>query len=121
MAVMAALTRRIPRTHYLVDVLIDAARRDPAASQAVLDGLLSGRVAPPIEERNALTQPTLVIGHPSDPLHSFSDAYRIARELPHARLVTASSMFEWRVRPDRLDRELLGFLDEVWQPQRPVA
>jgi len=41
--------------------------------------------------------------------------------IPHARLVTANSMFEWRVRPDRLDRELLGFLDEVWQPQRAVA
>jgi pimeloyl-ACP methyl ester carboxylesterase len=121
MAGMAALTRCIPRTHYLVDVLIDFARRDPAASQAVLDGLLFGRVAPPIEERNALTQPTLVIGHLSDPIHPFSDAHRIARELPHARLVTASSMFEWRVRPDRLDRELLGFLDEVWRPQRPVA
>lgn len=118
---VASLTRRIPRTHYLADMLIDFVRRDPAASLAVLDGLIFGRVAPPIEERNALTQPTLVIGHPSDPIHPFSDADRIARELPHARLVTASSMFEWRVRPDRLDRELLDFLAEVWQPQRAVA
>lgn len=118
---VAALTRRIPRTHYLADMLIDFVRRDPAASLAVLDGLIFGRVAPPIEERHALTQPTLVIGHPSDPIHPFSDADRIARELPHARLVTASSMFEWRVRPDRLDRELLDFLAEVWQPQRAVA
>ena len=62
-----------------------------------------------------------MIGHPSDPIHPFSDADRIARELPHARLVTASSMFEWRVRPDRLDRELLAFLDDVWQAQRAVA
>ena len=121
MAGVASLTRRIPRTHYLADMLIDFVRRDPAASLAVLDGLIFGRVAPPLEERNALTQPTLVIGHPSDPIHPFSDADRIARELPHARLVTASSMFEWRVRPDRLDRELLAFLDEVWQPQRAVA
>ena len=118
---VASLTRRIPRTHYLADMLIDFVRRDPAASLAVLDGLIFGRVAPPIEERHALTQPTLVIGHPSDPIHPFSDADRIARELPHARLVTASSMFEWRVRPDRLDRELLDFLAEVWQPQRAVA
>jgi pimeloyl-ACP methyl ester carboxylesterase len=118
---VAALTRRIPRTHYLVDVLIDFVRRDPAASLAVLDGLIFGRVAPPVDERNALTQPTLVIGHPSDPIHPFSDADRIARELAHARLVTAHSMFEWRIRPDRLDRELLGFLDEVWQPRRAVA
>ncbi|HEU4727462.1 MAG TPA: alpha/beta hydrolase [Kofleriaceae bacterium] len=121
MAAVAALTRRIPRTHYLIDVLIDFVRRDPAASLAVLDGLLFGRVAPPTEERNALTQPTLVIGHPSDPIHPFSDADRIARELPNARLVTASSMLEWRIRPDRLDRELLSFLDEVWQARRAVA
>ncbi|HEX2685115.1 MAG TPA: alpha/beta hydrolase [Kofleriaceae bacterium] len=121
MTSVAALTRRIPRTHYLADIAIDFVRRDPAASLAVLDGLIFGRVAPSIEERNTLTQPTLVIGHPSDPIHPFSDADRIARELPHARLVTASSMFEWRIRPDRLDRELLDFLDEVWQPQRAVA
>ena len=121
MAGVAALTRRIPRSHYLVDMLIDFVRRDPAASLAVLDGLIFGRVAPPIEERHALTQPTLVIGHPSDPIHPFSDADRIARELAHARLVTASSLLEWRLRPARLDRELLGFLDEVWQPQRAVA
>jgi pimeloyl-ACP methyl ester carboxylesterase len=121
MASVAAFTRRIPRTHFLIDVLIDFVRRDPAASLAVLDGLIFGRVAPPIDERNTLTQPTLVIGHPSDPIHPFSDADRIARELPHARLVTARSMFEWRIRPNRLDRELLGFLDEVWKQQRAVA
>ena len=121
MAAVAALTRRVPRTHHLIDTLIDFVRRDPAASQAVLDGLMFGRIAPPLEQRNALTQPTLVIGHPSDPIHPFSDADRIARELPHARLITASSMFEWRIRPDRLDRELLRFLDEVWQVHQAVA
>jgi pimeloyl-ACP methyl ester carboxylesterase len=118
---VAGLTRRIPRSHYLADMMIDFVRRDPAASLAVLDGLLFGRVAPPRDDRNALDQPTLVIGHPSDPIHPFSDAARLARELPHARLVTARSMFEWRLRPERLDRELLGFLDQVWRPQRAVA
>ena len=121
MSAIAWLTRRIPRTHFLADVLIDFVRRDPAASLAVLDGLLFGRIAPPIDDRRALTQPTLVIGHPSDPIHPFSDAARTARELPNARLVTARSMFEWRLRPDRLDRELLGFLEKVWLPRRAVA
>jgi pimeloyl-ACP methyl ester carboxylesterase len=121
MTALAALTRRIPRTHYLVDILLDFVRRDPVASLSVLDGLLFDRVAPPIHDRRALTQPTLVIGHPSDPIHPFSDADRTARELPNARLVTARSMFEWRLHPDRLDRELLGFLEEVWQPHRAVA
>jgi len=115
MGFVASLTRRIPRTHHLVDLMIDFVRRDPAASLAVLDGLIFGRVAPPIEDRRALAQPTLVIGHPSDPIHPFSDADRIARELPNARLVTASSIAEWRLRPARLDRELVGFLSEVWE------
>jgi pimeloyl-ACP methyl ester carboxylesterase len=121
MRVVATITRRIPRTHHLADLMIDFVRRDPAASLAVLDGLIFGRVAPPIADRRALPHPTLVIGHPSDPIHPFSDADRIARELPHARLVTASSIAEWRVRPQRLDRELLAFLDEVWLPKRVAA
>jgi len=120
MSALSWLTRRIPRTHYLLDILLDFVRRDPAASIAVLNGLLFGRVAPPLGERRALHHPTLVIGHPSDPIHPFSDADGIARELPNARLVTASSMLEWRLRPARLDRELLAFLDTVWR-QRAVA
>ena len=114
MRVVSALMRKIPRTHFLIDVMIDFVRRDPAASLAVLDGLIFGRVAPDIEARRALAHPTLVIGHPSDPIHPFSDADRIARELPQARLVTASSIAEWRLRPERLDRELCAFLEDVW-------
>ena len=114
MGVVASLTRRIPRSHFLVDVMIDFVRRDPVASLAVLDGLIFGRVAPPIAERRALRQPTLVIGHPSDPIHPFSDADRIARELPQAQLISAAAIWEWRLRPARLDAELLRFLDEAW-------
>lgn len=117
MGVVAAATRRVPRTHYLVDLMIDFVRRDPVASLAVLDGLIFGRVAPPVDDRAALAHPTLVIGHPSDPIHPFSDADRIAHELANARLVTARSIYEWRVRPRRLTEELVGFLDEVWRPR----
>jgi hypothetical protein len=38
----------------------------------------------------------------------------LAEELPGARLVEASSLFEWRIRPERLTEALAGFLDEVW-------
>jgi pimeloyl-ACP methyl ester carboxylesterase len=114
MGLVAAITRRIPRTHYLVDMMIDFVRRDPLASLAVLDGLIFGRVAPPIDDRRALPHTTLVIGHPSDPIHPFSDADRIARELAHARLIRATSIAEWRTRPQRLTDELVAFLDEVW-------
>jgi pimeloyl-ACP methyl ester carboxylesterase len=114
MRLLAALTRRIPRSHFLVDVMIDFVRRDPAASLAVLDGLTFGRVAPTADERRRLTQPTLVIGHARDPIHPFSDADATSRELPNARLVTAKSIYEWRLWPARLDAELCDFLDEVW-------
>jgi pimeloyl-ACP methyl ester carboxylesterase len=121
MTAVAAMTRRIPRSHFLVDIALDFVRRDPAASLAVLDGLLFGRVAPPGEDRRALAHPALVVGHRSDPIHPFSDADKLAHELPNARLVTASSMLEWRVRPTRLDRALLAFLDEVWGTRRAAA
>lgn len=117
MGVVASATRRIPRTHYLVDLMIDFVRRDPVASLAVLDGLIFGRVAPPVDDRIALAHPTLVIGHPSDPIHPFSDADRIAHELVNARLVTARSIYEWRVRPRRLTEELVAFLDDAWRPR----
>jgi hypothetical protein len=61
-----------------------------------------------------LTHPTLVIGHPSDPIHPFSDADRIAREMPNATLARARSIYEWRIAPSRLDAALLRFLDDVW-------
>ena len=38
----SALARRIPRTNYVVDLWLDMARQDPAASAAVLAGLFLG-------------------------------------------------------------------------------
>lgn len=115
MRLVSSLTRRIPRTFFLADLFIDFARRDPASSLAVLDGIIFGRVAPPLLERRRIAAPTLVIGHRSDPIHPFSDGDRTARELPQARMVEAKSISEWRVRPDRLNAELAAFLDEVWR------
>lgn len=114
MRLVSKLMRMVPRTQFLVDMTLDFVRRDPAASLAVLDGLIFDRVAPPIELRRAITVPTLVVGHPSDPIHPFSDADRIARELPHARMIKANAIYEWRLRPARLDAELIQFLDETW-------
>ncbi len=121
MRLVSWLTRKIPRTNWLLDVAIDFSRRDPGSSLAILDGLTFGRTAPPAAERRRIRQPTLVVGHPSDPIHPFSDADRTARELPAARLVRASSMYEWRFSPARLDAELATFLDEVWAQPMAVA
>ena len=63
-----------------------------------------------------------MIGHVADPIHPFSDADKLADELPHARLVEASSIAEWRIMPKRLDATLLEFLDQVWgRPQIVVG
>ena len=102
----------LPRTHHLLDIGLDWARRRPGPSGAVLEGLLLGETAPHRAERLGIEQPTLVVGHPRDPLHPFSDSGMLAEELPNARLVEASSILEWRIRPARLTAELAAFLAE---------
>jgi pimeloyl-ACP methyl ester carboxylesterase len=104
----------IPRTNFLLDIGLDWARRRPGPSIAVLEGLLLGETAPAREQRRLIDHPALVIGHPLDPLHPFSDSGMLLEELPQARLVEASSILEWRTRPKRLNGELALFLDEVW-------
>jgi pimeloyl-ACP methyl ester carboxylesterase len=114
--------QRVPRTHYLLDLGLDWLRRDPRSSEAVLQGVLFGGAAPPREERQAIEHPALVIGHPNDPLHPFSDADMLVEEVPNARLVDANSILEWRVSPARLNDELAAFLDQVFaEPQRQSA
>jgi pimeloyl-ACP methyl ester carboxylesterase len=123
-AVSQAL-QRVPRTHYLFDILLDWLRRDPDTSRAVLEGVLYAGAAPPTEERRQIEIPALVIGHPNDPLHPFSDAGMLVEEMPKARLVDANSIFEWRLTPSRLNDELARFLDQVYaesdQGLRPAS
>ena len=76
------LANAVPRTNFLVDILLDWARRDPETSEAVLSGILFGRTAPPRDERRRIELPTLIVGHPADPLHPFSDSDMLLGELP---------------------------------------
>jgi pimeloyl-ACP methyl ester carboxylesterase len=105
---------RIP---FLADLLVDWVRQDPAPSAAVIQGLFFGRTAPHRTERRTFEAPTLVIGHPRDPIHPFSDAGMLAEELPNGRLVEASSIVELRVAPERLTNEISDFIDECWRPK----
>lgn len=116
----ATLTNRIPRSHFLLDILLDWARRDPESSRAVLEGVLFGRTAPTREERAQIEVPALVIGHRADPLHPFSDSDMLVEELPGARLVNAESIFEWRLNPGRLDDELAAFLEQTFAAPAPA-
>jgi pimeloyl-ACP methyl ester carboxylesterase len=115
---IASVLRRVPRVfgHY-PDVFLDWLSREPGPSAAVLQGIFFGRTAPPREERKTFEAPTLVLGHPRDVIHPFSDAKMLAEELPNGRLVEANSLYELRLRPRRLTNEIAAFLDECWRPR----
>jgi pimeloyl-ACP methyl ester carboxylesterase len=112
--VVSRATSMLPRSNFLVDIGLDWIRQDPGPSLSVLEGLLLGESSPRSVERRGIEQPALIVGHPNDPLHPFSDSGMLERELPNARLINANSIFEWRFRPDRLNAELAAFLNEVW-------
>jgi pimeloyl-ACP methyl ester carboxylesterase len=115
---IASVLRRVPRVfgHY-PDVFLDWLSREPGPSAAVLQGIFFGRTAPPREERKTFEAPALVLGHPRDVIHPFSDAKMLAEELPNGRLVEANSLYELRLRPRRLTNEIAAFLDECWRPR----
>lgn len=118
---LSAITQRIPRTIDLLDLGLDWVRQEPEPSLAVLEGLLVERTCPPHCERVEFDQPAIVVGHPADPLHPFSDAGMLVEEMPNARLVNANSVLEWRLNPRRLNDELAGFLIEVWESPELAA
>jgi len=99
-------------------VMLDLIRQEPGPGGALLQGLFFGRVAPPRSERRTFEVPTLVLGHPRDPVHPFSDAGELASEMPNARLVEANSLVELRLQPDRLTDQIADFLHELWVPGR---
>jgi pimeloyl-ACP methyl ester carboxylesterase len=123
MKLLAQGTRAVPRRllpHY-GNVLLDLVRQEPGPSGAVIQGLFFGRIAPHRTERHTFQTPALVLGHHRDPVHPFSDAGMLAKELPNGRLLAADSLVELRLSPERLTDEIAAFLDEVWKSPRAVA
>ncbi|HEY3830006.1 MAG TPA: alpha/beta fold hydrolase [Solirubrobacteraceae bacterium] len=120
---VARLTRAIPRRllpHY-GNVVLDTVRQEPGPGAAVLQGLFFGRIAPHRSERRTFQTPALVIGHHRDPVHPFSDAGMLAKELSNSRLLEADSLVELRLSPERLTGEIAAFLDEVWSRRAKPA
>jgi pimeloyl-ACP methyl ester carboxylesterase len=121
MKLLARTTRAVPRRllpHY-GNVMLDLVRQDPGPGGALLQGLFFGRIAPHRSERATFTTPTLVLGHHRDPVHPFSDAGMLAKEMPKARLLEANSLLELRLHPERLTDEISAFIDELWA--KPTA
>jgi pimeloyl-ACP methyl ester carboxylesterase len=114
------VSRRVPRgvVPWWLGIGLDTVDHKPGPLASYVHGLFFGRVAPPASERRRITAPALVIGHPRDILHPASDAAMVAEELPNATLESASSMFEWRRSPERLDLLTTKFVLDSWRPAR---
>jgi pimeloyl-ACP methyl ester carboxylesterase len=107
--------KRIPRGLGLYpDVLLDVVSQDPVPAAAVLHGVLAGRIAPHVSDREKIETSALVVGHLRDMLHPFSDAEALNRELPNSELLQAASFFELRFAPNRLSDRIADYLDEVF-------
>jgi len=123
MKLVARGARAIPRrgTPLMLDLMLDTLAQDPGPSGAVLQGILFGRTAPEHTLRQAIEAPALVIGHPRDPVHPFSDADMLANELPNARLIDANSIIELRTRPKRLTGKIAKFVTDCWRDDTALA
>ncbi len=111
-----ALSRPVPRglVPFWAGIALDTLDQRPASVAAVIHGIIFGRVAPQAKQRRAITAPSLIVGHPTDPLHPFADAAMLAEELPHAEFVKARSILEWRSRPERLNSIAAEFALACW-------
>ncbi|MEN8822417.1 MAG: alpha/beta fold hydrolase [Abyssibacter sp.] len=106
--------RRLPRPRRgLWQSLLNTVSQDPEHLAAVIHGVLSGPVVPPLRERLRLSMPALVIGHAGDWLHNLKDARALSQELPNAELIIARSPLELRTRPTRLMPEILRFFERT--------
>lgn len=111
------VTRPVPRglVPFWVGIGLDTCDQQPGSVAATVHGIFFGRVAPGTRERQGITAPALVVGHPADPIHPAADAAMLAGEMPNATFVKASSILEWRVRPDRLNAEAVEFARRCWK------
>lgn len=119
-ALLARLIDLLPRTdNGAVDSSLRALATPPEVVKAVLHGVLTGPVAPTVEDRRGIDVPALVIAHTRDLIHPFSDAENLVEQLPQGTLLEAHSMLELRLAPDRLTGEIAGFVDGLWA--KPTA
>ncbi len=114
---LGGLARKLPEgRHIAYRSLRQVLGNPPTATANILSGALVGPIAPTTDERHALLAPTLVVGHPYDALHPFTDAEMLARQLPNARFVAATSILELRTEPARLLAVIREFLDALPRP-----
>lgn len=115
---LAGFARKLPEgQHIAYRSLKQVMSNPPSATARILSGALVGPIAPTLEERKALTMPTLIIGHPYDALHPFTDAEQLSKQIPRGTFVEAASILEMRTKPERLLGIVRQFLDAL--PRAP--
>lgn len=115
---LARLLSPFPRSNPEIAILLDIVPKNPRQAAAVLRGLIESTPVPDYSRFGGVPVPTLVVGHPRDPLHSYEDAKALARTLPKGKLLTARSMLELRLRPARLWPEIESFYRECFSQAR---
>ncbi|KQV67971.1 alpha/beta hydrolase [Nocardioides sp. Root122] len=110
------LARSVPRgvVPFWAGIGLDTVDHRADSIAAVLHGVIFGRIAPSSRLRRQIQAPALVVGHPIDPIHPFVDADMLAAELSHVRIERASSILEWRFRPERLTAAATDFAQDCW-------
>lgn len=116
------VTRAVPRgiMPFWIGVGLDTLDHRADSMAALLHGVIFGRIAPSSSRRKRIQTPALVIGHPTDPIHPFVDADMLAAELPDVRFEQASSILEWRLRPERLNDAAIDFVRSCWERRTKV-
>lgn len=124
-SVMRPLSRAIRKLPKRNSVGWDSLRtifaNDPEAIGSVLSGTLVGPIAPTVDQRKSINVPTLIIGHPNDALHPFTDAEKLSKQIPNAQFIAADSIFELRSRPARLTKAINQFMQQTWRPALKAA
>lgn len=87
---------------------------DPLSGAAVIEGLLKDAERSRWDDVARCTVPAMVIGHRLDPLHAYKDASHLAASLPNGRLVRATSVLELRLRPGRLLKQAMDFMEAAF-------
>jgi pimeloyl-ACP methyl ester carboxylesterase len=115
-----AVSRAVPRgvVPFWAGIVLDTMNQRPRPMAAAIHGIFFGRIAPGARLRREITAPMLVVGHPRDPIHPAADAAMLADEVAGARFVRARSILEWRLAPERLDREAAEFAVACWSSPR---
>lgn len=96
---------------------LDLLDHRPAPLAATTHGVLFGRLAPSLAERQAIAAPALVIARPGDPFRRASDAEALAEQLPTAALERMSTPWRRERAPEQLDMAVARFVLDAARPK----